>query len=81
MDPASIAFSAFVTTAAFFGLTNQEFIDRVEEQRAKGHTWQYVGYTPWTKEDSPSVLIEPNGDFPSFILFKLTKPKVKGDNK
>ena len=81
MDPVSIAIAAVISATTIVGLDNEEFIKRVEEHKDKGYTWEYVGYTPWTKEDSPSILIEPNGDFPSFILFNLTKPKVKGYNK
>ena len=57
------------------GLGNQEYFDRVEEQTDKGYTWEYVGYTPWSQDKSPSLLIEPGEDFPSFVLFKLTKPE------
>jgi|TARA_R110000787_G_scaffold246726_1_gene352444 hypothetical protein len=61
----------FVT---LFGLGNQEYLDKVEEQVNKGYTWEYQGYTPWSQKKSPSILIEPHG-FPPYILFKLTKPR------
>ena len=62
----------FVT---LFGLGNQEYLDKVEEQVNKGYTWEYQGYTPWSQKKSPSILIEPQDDFPPYILFKLTKPR------
>jgi hypothetical protein len=66
-----------VALMALIGLANPEFKDKVEEQVNKGYTWEYVGYTPWSQEKSPAILIEPHpdSDFPSYILFKLSKPK------
>ena len=60
---------------SLFGLGNQEYMDKVEEQVNKGYTWEYQGYTPWSQKKSPSILIEPQDDFPPYILFKLTKPE------
>ena len=57
------------------GLGNQEYFDRVEEQTDKGYTWEYVGYTHWSQDKAPSLLIEPDEDFPPYVLFKLTKPE------
>ena len=66
-----------VALMALIGLANTEFKDKVEEQVNKGYTWEYVGYTPWSQEKSPALLIEPHpdSDFPSYILFKLSKPE------
>ena len=65
---------------SIFGLNNEEYMDKVEEQVNKGYTWEYQGYTPWSQEKSLSILIEPQSepftdDFPPYILFKLTKPE------
>jgi len=64
-----------VALMGFIGLANPEFKDKVEEQVNKGYTWEYVGYTPWSQEKSPALLIEPQSDFPPYILFKLSKPE------
>lgn len=66
-----------VALMALIGLANPEFKDKVEEQVNKGYTWEYVGYTPWSQEKSPALLIEPHpdSDFPPYILFKLSKPE------
>jgi len=59
---------------SIFGLGNQEYLDKVEEQVNKGYTWEYQGYTPWSQKKSLSILIEPE-EFSPYILFKLTKPE------
>ena len=75
MDAAGIGITTFLATTMLFGLDNPEFVEKVEEHREQGFTWEYIGYTPWTQEDSPSILIEPGEGFPPFVLFKLTKPE------
>ena len=45
---------------SFLGLfyaDNHELIKRVKDDMAKGYTWEYVGYTEWDEEKSPSLII------------------------
>ena len=72
METVIIALTAILIP---LGLGNQEYFETVKEQTDKGYTWEYVGYTPWSQDKSPSLLIEPGEDFPPFVLFKLTKPE------
>ena len=72
METVIIALTAILIP---LGLGNQEYFETVKEQTDKGYTWEYAGYTPWSQDKSPSLLIEPGEDFPSFVLFKLTKPE------
>ena len=72
METAVIVLTAILVP---LGLGNQEYFDTVDKQMDKGYTWEYVGYTPWSKDKSPSLLIEPGEGFPPYVLFKLTKPE------
>lgn len=51
-----------------------EFISKAKEQMEQGYTWEYVGPTTWSKEKSPSTLLQNEG-FEPFVLFVLKKPE------
>lgn len=65
---------------AFLGLfyaDNHEYFDKVKEQVKKGYTWEYVGYTEWDEEKSPSLIIRDSDGKNPHIYWKLTKPEDK----
>ncbi len=63
---------------SFLGLfyaDNHEFIKRVKEDMDKGYTWEYVGYTEWDEEKSPSLIIRDSDGKNPHVYWKLTKPR------
>ena len=63
--------SVLMVMGTLFGVSNQDFFDLVEKQKAQGYEWEYVGY----KEKSPGTkalsLQMPGG--PEYVYWQLKK--------
>ena len=64
-----------VGVLGLFYAVNHEFIHKVKRDMDRGYKWEYVGYTEWDENKSPSLIIRDSEGNNPHIYWKLRKPK------
>ena len=59
-----------IVSSIWFALDNKTFFEKVQEQSAKGATWEYIGVTPIDR-NAEQLFEFPSLDGEKMILFKL----------